>query len=155
MSETTMDAAAKQRVREALLAQLQAQLEASQESIAVETEGAQIDEEDDHREDDTAQSYEYGDKAGVLEEFAAGQEQRAETAEDLDFSLTDVVRPGAIVGFDGNRYIAGVVSDAFDVDGITYEGISADAPAYQALEGKHLGDGFSIGDRGHTIDFLA
>ena len=63
--------------------------------------------------------------------------------------------PGALVGFDGERYVVGVVAEAFECDGVTYEGLSSDSPIYASLKGLGLGDTFSFGSREHHVDFLA
>ena len=64
--------------------------------------------------------------------------------EQIDFSLTDVVRPGAIVGIDGHRDVVGISGEPFEVDGVTYETISTEAPLYAAIEGLRLGDTYEF-----------
>ena len=43
----------------------------------------------------------------------------------------------------------------FEVDGVSYEGISTDSPIYPAIEGLRAGDSFTFRDASQSIDFLA
>ncbi|WP_265442470.1 hypothetical protein [Flexivirga meconopsidis] len=155
MSDTTMDAAAKQRVKDALVRHLKGELDASQTAASTEQRTAQVDPDDSHSVDDTAQLDEAGDKNALFEQVTDTERSDVSTAEGLDMSATDVVRPGAIVGFGGDRYVVGVVTDSFDANGVSYEGISQDSPVYAEIDGKRAGDTFTINDRQARIDFLA
>lgn len=94
-------------------------------------------------------------KDALLARARTQAEASRESIEGLDVSAKSSVEPGAVVGFGGARYVVGIVADAVDVDGVTYEGISPDSPVYAAIEGLALGDTFDFRDRKQTIDFLA
>jgi hypothetical protein len=65
------------------------------------------------------------------------------------------VVPGAIVAFGGDHYVVGTVADEFACDGVTYEGISADAPLYAVIKGLRAGDSFTFNGQEHRVDAVA
>ncbi|MFT4262513.1 MAG: hypothetical protein QM572_03960 [Nocardioides sp.] len=152
---TTIDAEAKQRVRETLLARAKAAADDLARKVAEEHAASERTGSGATTIDDLSQSDEAGDLGGLVEESSAHAEDVVAQIEGLDFSPTDVVRSGALVGFAGGRYVVGVVSEEFECDGATYEGIAADAPILAALEGLRVGDGFSFAGRTHTVGFVA
>lgn len=155
MSERTMDQGAKDRVRAALTAHAGEAARALAESVGAEHAAAEIDQDASYSVDDQSQSDEAGDLAGLTERSQASRAADLAAIEALDFSLTDIVRPGAVVGFGGQRYVVGAVADTFTADGVDYEGISADAPLAAALLGLREGDTFTFRDRQHTLELVA
>ena len=150
-----MDKVAKQQVKDALIAQAEAELRTSRADVAEHDSAAQLDQDVTDSVDALSQSDEAGDLGGLLDDVHDRQKANLARIENLDFGVKDAVVPGALVGFDGARYIVGVVAAAFDCDGVTYEGLSADSPIYAALEGLRLGDKFTFAGHDHRIDFLA
>jgi len=150
-----MDADAKQRVKDALIAQAEAGLQSSQASVAEHDSAAMLDSDVADSVDDLSQSGEAADLGGLLDDVEDRQKRILAQIKGLDFGDKSAVSPGALVGFDGDRYVVGVVAEAFECDGVTYEGLSADSPIYASLKGLGLGDTFSFGGREHRVDFLA
>jgi hypothetical protein len=150
-----MDEVGKQRVKDALIGQAEAELRSSRTDVTRHDSAAKLDQDSSFSVDDQSQSDEAGDLGGLFEGVADRQAGVLKQIRDLDFGLSSAVSPGALVGFDGDRYVVGVVAAPFDCDGITYEGLSTDAPIYPALAGLRLGDTFSFGGHDHRIDFLA
>jgi len=150
-----MNTVDKSRVKDALLQQVEADLLAARGDVARKDAAAKLDQDSSFSVDDQSQAAEAGDLGGLLE----GREQRQagirNQIEKLDFGPRDEVGPGAIIGFDGDRYVVGVVAAAFESDGATYEGIAADAPIYAAIQGLHAGDTFSFAGHDHQIDFVS
>ena len=155
MTDTTMDAGAKAKVKEALLAHARGQLVSNDDQVGTEESAARLDQDSSFSADDQSQAYEAGDLTALFERLAAAQLDQVAAMEALDFSVTEVVRPGAIVGFGGGRFVVGAVADSFVCGDASYEGISADAPIFAEIEGKKVGDTFSFRDHEHTIDFVA
>lgn len=155
MTDSRMDVSAKQRVKDALVARARAELEASEAQVSSEEAAATVDQDSSYSVDDLSQSDEAGDMTALFEGAAARQKANLTAIEALDVAPTDAVGPGAIVGFDGARYLVGVVADSFEVDDVSYEGIWTDSPIYSTIEGLHRGDSFDFRDSSHEIDFLA
>lgn len=151
----TMDEAAKQRVKDALLSRARADLASAQDSVQIEHSAAQLDQDSSYAVDDQSQADEAGDLMALYEGVTGQQRSDIERIEHLPVKPTDVVAPGAIVGFGGNRYLVGAVADQFECDGVAYEGISADSPIYAAIQGLHIGDTFTFRGAQHEVDFLA
>ncbi len=155
MSDTTLDEASKHLVKSALIRHVLSQRESLQENVQTEDAATRLDQESSFSVDDQSQSDEAGDLSGLFQEAIARQQADLQLIEQLDFRHRDDVGPGAIVGFGGNRYVVGVVTDPFDCEGVTYEGISTDAPIYLPIDGLRVGDSFTFRDREHRIDFVA
>ncbi|WP_109508675.1 hypothetical protein [Nocardioides speluncae] len=149
-----LDAAAKQRIKDALVAHVAAHLGAAGETAAYERAAAQLDQAASHSVDDLSQSDEEGELSGLI--AAAGERQQANLAaiRDLDFGPKDVVEPGAVIAFGGDHYVVGAVADAFECDGVTYEGVSADSPVYAASAGLLAGETFTVNGREHRLDLV-
>lgn len=150
-----MDDAGKQRIKAALVAQATEALDALQAQVSDDDAATRIPEDDTYQVDDLSQADEAGDLGALFEQSVARQKAALATVEALDFSTTDTVRPGAVVAFGGASYVVGVVADEFEVDGVTYEGISADSPVGEAIDGLKAGASFTVNDRSQTIDTVA
>lgn len=150
-----MDEVGKQRVKDALIGQAEAELRSSRAGVTRLDSAAGLDPDSSFSVDDQSQSDEAGDLGRLFEGVADRQEAILKQLRDLDFEITTAVSPGSLVGFDGDRYVVGVVAAPFDCDGVTYEGLSTDAPIYASLKGLRLGGTFSFGGHDHRIDFLA
>jgi transcription elongation GreA/GreB family factor len=147
-----MDDATKQRIKAALVTQANDALAALRTQVGDDKAATEIPEDDTFQADDLSQADEAGDLGALFEQSVARQQAQLETLQALDFSPTDTVRPGAVVAFGGSSYVVGVVADEFDVDGVTYEGISADAPVGEAITGLKSGDSFTFNGRTQTLD---
>lgn len=155
MGEPSMlDGAAKQRVKDALKSLAATHLDTDDATLGQERAAAGIDPDAPYSADDLSQSDEEGELHGLL--GAARDQQRADLdlIDGLDFGPTDVVRPGAIISFDGDSYVVGVVAEAFDCDGVTYEGISADSPLFPVIAGLGIGDQFAFNGTVHRLDLV-
>lgn len=147
-----MDDKAKLRVKEALVAHLEAHLRATDAAVGREDSAARLDPDSSFSVDDQSQSDEAGDLGGLYEDVAERQHTTVAHAKSLDFATTSEIRPGAIVILDDNHYVVGVVSSPFECDGVTYEGMTTDAPLYDALKDLHPGDTFTFAATEHRID---
>lgn len=150
-----MDDKAKLRVKEALIAHLEASLRATDAAVSREDSAARLDPDSSFSVDDQSQSDEAGDLSGLYEDVAERQHNTVTQAESLDFAPTSEIRPGAIVVLDDNHYVVGVVSSPFECDGITYEGMTTDAPLYDALKGLGTGDTVTFAATEHHIHSVA
>lgn len=147
-----MDDKAKLRVKEALVAHLEAHLRATDAAVGREDSAARLDPDSSFSVDDQSQSGEAGDLGRLYEDVAERQHTTVAHAKSLDFATTSEIRPGAIVVLDDNHYVVGVVSSPFECDGVTYEGMTTDAPLYDALKDLHPGDTFTFAATEHRID---
>lgn len=152
---SAMDGAAKLRVRDALLRHARSELEAANESVRSEHSAAILDQDSAFSADDQSQSDAANDLAALFAQATAKQREDFEHLESLDFAPAEVVAPGAIIEFGGDRYVVGVVADPFECDGVTYEGISVRSPIYAALDGLRQGDNFTFRGTSHRIDVVA
>jgi len=147
-----MDDKAKLRAKEALVAHLEEHLRATDAAVGREDSAARLEPDSSFSVDDQSQSAEAGDLGGLYEDVAERQHSTLAHAESLDFAPTSEIQPGAIVVLDDNHYVVGAVSSPFECDGITYEGMTTEAPLYEALKGLHAGDTFTFAATEHRID---
>lgn len=150
-----MDSNSKQRVKDALLAHLEAHLRATGGAVGREDSAARLDPDSSFTSDDQSQSNQAADLGGLYESVTEREHGIVAAAEGLDFSPATEVRPGAVVVLDGQHYVVGVVSSAFESDGVTYEGMATDAPLYNAIKGLHTGDTVTLGTTEHHIDAVS
>ena len=155
MTQTpSLDAVAKLRVRDALIAHAESALAALMSQHTVERDAARQDRDAVPEAGDSSQNLEAGDLEGLFQRSVARSRESLEAIRALDFAPATEVGPGAVVEFDGDHYVVGVNSDAFDCDGVTYEGIGADSPVYAALAGKRVGDTFTFRGQDHRLDLV-
>lgn len=145
-----MDSRSKQQVKDDLIAHLQTRLAAGTSSTAQQA-AAGAGAPDERRVDDDSQRGEAGDLHDIFGRADAQERLDLKEARSLDVSERDVVGPGAIVELDGQHYVIGVPTDAFESRGITYEGMATDAPIYDLIHGLRAGDTFTFGGQDQTI----
>lgn len=150
-----MDIAAKERVRDAMIAHAEGQLAELADARDTERNAAELDPETSYDVDDLSQSTRAGDMHGLVEESVAKQRRKLDELSALDLTPTQRVRVGAVVAFGGQRYLVGTVSEPVECDGESYEGIAADAPIIAALDGLAAGDSFSFNGHDHRIELVA
>lgn len=151
-----MDAAGKQRVQDALVARARQGLAEPRSEVAEAQAGARLDQDAAYDIDDQWQADTEGDLEGIFERVESTRQEAVDQLAGLDFAVTDVVAPGAIVGIDGQRHVFGAsFGEEIEVDGVTYEALSADSPLGEVVAGLKLGDRFTFRDREQSIDFLA
>ena len=95
-----MDKVAKQQVKDALIAQAEAELRTSRADVAEHDSAAQLDQDVTDSVDALSQSDEAGDLGGLLDDVHDRQKANLTRIENLDFGVKDAVAPGALVGFD-------------------------------------------------------
>lgn len=152
---TSIDQDAKLRIRAALIDHAAVGLNALSGGEDGERRAGRLDHETSLEVDDTSHSYEAGDLEGLFEDAADHARERLEEIRRLDFTHTDRVGPGAIVGFGGDRYVVGVATGPFECDGVTYQGIGTDSPVLPHLQGKEVGSTFTFNGQEQRVDFVA
>lgn len=116
---------------------------------------AMLDDRESHDKDDVAVARENADLAAAFDHPVQTHHAKIDAIENADFSVTDYVRPGAIVSFNNRNFIVVVSTTRFECDGITYMGISTQSPIYKVLEGLKAGDEFTHNGREFTVEDVA
>lgn len=145
----------KQQVIAALTAHLEAELRGTDAAVGREDAAARLDPDTPFSVDDQSQSGEAADLGGIYAQAGERQGRAIAALEGMDFSPATEVRPGAIVVLDGDHYVVGVISSAFECDGVTYEGMATDALLYEALKGLRTGDTFTFAGMDYHIDAVS
>ena len=74
---------------------------------------------------------------------------------DVDFGPKSTVEEGAVVRVGACNLIIAVPTRPFRCDGEAFMGISAQAPIYEAIQGKRAGESFRFNGRDATIELVA
>lgn len=154
MSHPSMAAEAKQLVKDALVSAARAALSSSDENMQTLQSAAAVDHDSPSSVDDLSQADSSRDLSTLFGETVADQRAGLQRIEQLDFGPKDRVEPGAIIGFGGRHYVVGVVSEAFDCGGVTYEGVSTESPIYAAIAGRREGETFAFRGQHERLDVV-
>lgn len=110
-----------------------------------------LDDREGHDRDDVAGSRENADLAAAFDAPMFAHHAKIDVIENLDFALSDTVKPGAVVRLSDRSLIVAVSTSKFDLDGQTYMGISTQSPMFKAMDGLKAGDRFDLNGRKFTI----
>lgn len=145
-------AAIKKAVHDKMLSLEEAELATAQAHYQSFLHDAVLDDREGHDKDDIAVSRESADLAAAFDHPVHTHQAKIEAIESTDFSVTDTVRPGAVVAFNGRHFVVAVSTSRFDCGGVTYMGISTQSPIYRALDGLKAGEVFTHNGREFTLD---
>ncbi|WP_146344488.1 hypothetical protein [Falsiphaeobacter marinintestinus] len=149
---STQDRAAlKKAVHDKMLSLEEAELAAAQAHYEAFLKESRLDDREVHDKDDMVGARENADLAAAFDHPVQAHHAKIDVIENLDFSLTDTVRPGAMVVFQDRSFIIAVSTTRFDVDGVTYMGISTGSPIYKAMTGLKAGDVFDFNGKEYDI----
>lgn len=144
--------ALKKAVRDKLLSMEEAELATAIAHYEAFLHDSQLDDRETHDKDDLAASRENADLAAAFDTPVQAHHAKIDVIENLDFSVTDTVQPGAVVSFNRRNFVVAVSTTRFDVEGETYMGISPQSPIYKAMAGAKAGDGFDHNGRSFVVD---
>lgn len=113
---------------------------------------AKLDDREQHDTSDIAEARENSDLAAAFDHPVKDHHAKIDALENLDVAVTDYVKPGAVVSFNGRHVVIAVATAQFDHDGVTYMGISPESPIFKAMDGLSAGDSFVFGGKDVTID---
>ena len=105
-----------------------------------------------HDNSDIAEARENADLAAAFDHPVKDHHSKIDVLENLDFSVTERVKPGAVVGFNGRHVIVAVSTAQFDHQGVSYMGISPQSPIYMAMDGLAAGESFTLNWKTVEID---
>lgn len=152
MTASKDDAARKQAVRDKLMSLEEAELAAAIAHYESYLGESRLDDRESHDKDDIADARENADLAAAFDHPVHAHHAKIDAIENADFSLTDTVRPGAVVSFNDKHFVVIVSTSKFDCEGETYMGISTQSPIYKAMEGLKAGESFTFNGREITLD---
>ena len=144
--------ALKSALRDRMLSLEAAELTAAVEHYERFMKDAQLDLREQYDNSEIAEARENADLAAAFDHPVKDHHSKIDVLENLDFSVTDKVGPGAVVSF-GTRHVVISVSTAeFDHEGVTYMGISPQSPIYNAMKGLEEGDSFTFHGKEVVLD---
>ncbi|WP_254684622.1 hypothetical protein SuNHUV7_24150 (plasmid) [Pseudoseohaeicola sp. NH-UV-7] len=151
MSDMTDKQALKTKLRDTMLALEAEELETAVAHYEHYLHEAMTDERDNPDREDIALARGNADLAAAFDHPVHTHHAKIDAIENANFSVTDVVRPGAVVAFNNRHFIVVASTKRFDCDGITYMGISTASPIYKAMEGLQAGDTFTHNGQTFTL----
>ncbi len=136
--------ALKQALAARMLELEESELIAAREHYARFLRESRLDEREAHDTTDLAEARENADLAAAFDHPVHTHQAKIEAIRATDFSPTNIVRPGAVVGFGGRHFVVCVSTAKFDCEGATYMGISTQSPIYRAMADLSEGDRFAF-----------
>jgi transcription elongation GreA/GreB family factor len=118
----------------------EAQLRQSRNAYAAYLADAAGDRSEPTDQDQASQAFGNAELAEFFEGPMRTYEAALNRLQTIDFGPKSRVEAGAAVQINDRWYVMGIATQAFECDGLTYMGISTEAPIYQALEGAVAGD---------------
>lgn len=131
------------------------QLRQSRDAYASYLAGARRDRTEPADHDQASQEFGNAELAEYFEGPTRTYEAALKRLQSIDFGPKSRVEEGAAVQVDDRWYVVGVATQAFVCEGLTYMGISTEAPIYQALEGAVAGDAVAFRGRDLRIQAVA
>lgn len=142
----------KQAIHDKMLALEESELATAIEHYQRFLHEAVLDDREGHDNSELAEARENADLAAAFDHPVHTHQSKIDAIEATDFSLTETVRPGAVVGFNGRKFVVAVSTTRFDLDGQEYMGISIQSPIYKVIDGLQAGDSFVHNGREITLD---
>lgn len=133
----------------------EAQLRQSRDAYAAYLALARRDRTEPVDQDQASQEFGSAELAEYFEGPIRTYEVALKHLRSIDFGPKSRVEEGAAVQMGDRWYVIGVATQAFMCDGVTYMGISTDAPIYAALEGLAAGDAVAFRGRDWMIQAVA
>ena len=144
----------KQAIRDRMLALEESELATAQSHYEAFLKDAKLDEREQHDLGEISEAREQADLAIAFEHPVQDHSAKLEAIESGDFSVKDVVEPGAVVKLGGRRFVVLVSTSRFDCEGKTYMGISQQSPIYKAIAGLAEGEDFTFNGRTMTLEVV-
>lgn len=144
--------ALKAALRDRMLSMEAAELTVAKEHYERFLLDAKLDDREQHDNSEIAEARENADLAAAFDHPVKDHSAKIDVLENLDFSVTDTVQPGAVVSFGGRHAIVSVSTTQFEHDGVSYIGISPQSPIYQSMDGLAAGDSFVFNGKDIRID---
>ncbi len=152
MSAPLDRAAFKKAIHDKMLALEESELATAIEHYERFLKEAVLDDREGHDNSQLAEARENADLAAAFDHPVHTHQAKIDAIEATDFSVTDTVGPGAVVGFNKRSFVVVVSTTKFDVGGETYMGISVQSPIYKVIDGLQAGDTFVHNGREITLD---
>jgi len=100
--------------------------------------------------DDQSQASAASELASAFNCSVQSHSEKIETLKSIDFGPKSNVEVGAVVRLGQKFFVVAVATKSFELDGETFMGISAHAPAFQSMQGLSEGDSCLV--NGKTIE---
>lgn len=142
----------KQRVKQTMLDLEQQHFNASREAYLRYVSSARLDRSEPIENDELAQAEFARDLSEAFDQPIHAHADKIAKLQRIDFGPKDKVEEGAIVKMMDRYFVIAVATDRFVCDGNDLMGVSAQAPLFQAIEGKSAGEACTFNGRQVVVD---
>jgi len=142
----------KDAVRSKMLSLEAAELETAMEHHEKFLAEAKLDDREQHDTSDIAEARENADLAAAFDHPVKDHHAKIDVLENLDFAITDIVQPGAVVTIGARHLVVSVSTSEFEIEGVRYMGISQQSPIYQAMRGLTRGETFTFNGKDVEVE---
>jgi len=142
----------KERVKQTMMELEQQRFDTSRDAYLGFVSSARLDRTEPIENDELAQAAFARDLSEAFDEPVHTHADKIAKLKRIDFGPKSAVEEGAIVKIAGRQFVVAVATDSFTCDGNELMGISAQAPLYDAIEGKQAGETCRFNDRDIEIE---
>ncbi|HEY4309354.1 MAG TPA: hypothetical protein VGN12_07875 [Pirellulales bacterium] len=100
----------------------------------------------------TSQEFEDAEVALAFEGPLHTEAQALDKLHKIDFGVKSEVKEGAVVRFNSQWFVIAIATSQFVCDGVTFMGISKEAPIFKAMKSKRAGEIFDFNGRKIKIE---
>lgn len=144
----------KERVKQTMLCLEQQQFDTSRDAYLGYVSSARLDRAEPIENDELAQAAFARDLSEAFDEPLHVHADKIARLRQIDFGPKSAVEEGAIIKVAGRHFVVAVATDRFSCDGNELMGISAQAPLYAAIQGKHAGETCSFNGRDIEVEAI-
>jgi transcription elongation GreA/GreB family factor len=137
----------KDAIREKMLMLEKKALEHAREKYLDFISDARLDRNEPIEADEQAQAEIAADLSEAFDQPVHNHTDKIAALKTIDFGPKSEVVPGAVVKIGARHFVISVPTDRFECEGRTFLGISTQAPIYEALEGKRVGESCTFNGR--------
>jgi transcription elongation GreA/GreB family factor len=142
----------KREVRDAVAAAQRAAIAAAERAIAQLHGASELDDETINDPSLIAQSSVDLGTAEALDDTLRPLRDSLAQLKAVDLTPSTTVGPGSLVQVDDEYYFVAISADDVEVNGLTVQSVSPEAPFTQAMLGKSAGDEFTVRGHNYRID---
>lgn len=142
----------KDTIKKTMLALSRSELESAQRHYQEYLSQARLDRSEPIEADEQSQAEFASDLAEAFDMQEHDFEEKIRQLEKFDFDPKAEIEPGAVVKVAGRHFVVAVSTARFRCEGQDFMGISTQAPIYQAMAGKRVGDRFTFRGKVLTVE---
>ncbi|MGZ5273847.1 MAG: hypothetical protein ACXWCA_06010 [Kaistella sp.] len=130
-------------------------VESLQQSVNQYKTASDMDEESTHDPEDFSHQTEAKDMQLRFEKMLAEAEENLNFLNSEQNAAHETIEKGSVIETDQSYLFVGISVPVFKIEGKDVISFSEEAPVFEEIKGRAIGDSFKIGDNSHVIQSIA